>query len=142
MKNSNATSAKNDSSVFVGTPAQLAGRIALTFNGQTRVLEQPDISFLTRFGLAKEVGTEKKKTEGRGGKPAKIWEFDAKKISFQLEAVQAKRGRPAKAAAAPAEAPAPTKTTRTRRSAGNSNASLASAIASAVVNVLDAQKAA
>jgi hypothetical protein len=61
-------------STLRGTAAQLAGR--LTFNGVA--LSQPEISMLTRLGngiFAHPVETIKQ-TDGRGGKPATVWEFD------------------------------------------------------------------
>jgi len=151
MKNLNANDGK-----FIGTPKQLAGRIALTINGQTTVLQQPDISFLTRMGMATAVGTEKKKTEGRGGKPSTIWEFDAKKISFQIEQLARKQNtgkRAPKAEAAPVAEAAPKRRpgrpakaeTAPKVTASNgkrSNGALAQQIASAIVNVLDSQQAA
>jgi hypothetical protein len=149
---------------FVGTPKQLAGRIALTINGQSTVLQQPDISFLTRMGMATAVGTEKKKTEGRGGKPSTIWEFDAKKISFQIEQLARKQspGKRAPKATAPeaneasttarksadrkvaanANGEAPKRRGRPAKVENTGNSGLAAQIASAIVHVLDSQKAA
>lgn len=164
MKSLNVTEGK-----ITGTPKQLAGRICLTGpSGESVVLQQPDISFLTRMGLATPVGTEKKATEGRGGKPSTIWQFDTKKIGFQIEQLARKQSpgkRAAKAIedgseasnkarknadrkvaaknAAPADNAAPKRRGRpAKASNGASNIdtkSLATAISSAVVNVLEHQ---
>jgi hypothetical protein len=64
-----------DMNTIRGTAAELAGR--LTFNGVA--LSQPEISMLTRLGngiFAHPVETVRT-GEGRGGKPATVWEFDA-----------------------------------------------------------------
>jgi hypothetical protein len=79
MNNANA---QTNNSTLRGTPAELAGHISL--NG--RRLEQPDISFLTRMGAAKKVGTSKKGGY-HGGKPATIWEF-GNKLTMKFEAVE------------------------------------------------------
>jgi len=70
-----------------GTPAQLAGRLAV--NGKP--LGQAEISFLTRMGFAQSEGTAKTRS-GRGGKPATIWSFNAEN-AFTIEPIEKARGR-------------------------------------------------
>lgn len=85
-------------SALRGTPAQLAGRLAV--NGKP--LGQAEISFLTRMGFAQQDGTAKTRS-GRGGKPATIWIFNPSN-KFTIEAIEKARGRK-RSAKAPAVAP-------------------------------------
>lgn len=85
----NITNAQQTTNTLRGTPAELAGHISL--NG--RMLEQPDISFLTRMGAAKKIGTSKK-SGYHGGKPATIWEFNPK-LTMKFEVFEPQLPAPA-----------------------------------------------
>lgn len=58
-----------NTNVITGTIKELVAR-AITFNGN--LLGQPELSVLTRLGIAREVS---KISTGSKGKPATVWEF-------------------------------------------------------------------